>query len=148
MLMLLLVVLPLHSVIQLVAGVQGHRHVHRAAAPQASSQSPLRALLDQLHALQDPRLQGPKFGWMVSHGPAGEVHEHGGVFHRHGHDDPDVVDVGDPADDDRQGGVTAFLAWLPAALGLPAGESDSRPLRGGPDWLDRVVAPPLTPPRG
>jgi hypothetical protein len=146
--MLLLVVLPLQGVAQLVAGVQGHRHVHRGAVPAVSLLSPLRALLDQLHAAQDPRLQSPKFGWMVSRGPAGEVHEHGGVFHQHGHDEADVVDVGDTAEDARQAGVTAFLAWLPAALDLPAGEGNSRPLMSSPDWRDRVVAPPLTPPRG
>lgn len=146
--MLLLVVLPLQSVAQLIAGVQAHRHVHTGAGPAAASASPLRALLDHLHAAQDPRLQGPKLSWVVSRGPAAELHEHGGVFHKHAHDEADVLDVADPADDSLQGGATAFLAWLPAALALPTGEGSDRPVTAGLDWRDRVVAPPLTPPRG
>ncbi|WP_457426799.1 hypothetical protein [Roseateles sp. P5_E7] len=145
-LMLLLVVLPLQSVAQLIAGVQGHRHVHTGAAPAAAS--PLRALLDHLHAAQDPRLQAAKLSWVVSKGPSAELHAHGGVFHKHSHDDADVLDVAEPADDSLQGGATAFLAWLPAALALPAGEGGDRPVMAGLAWRDRVVAPPLTPPRG
>lgn len=148
MLMLLLVVLPLQSVAQLVAGVQGHRHVHTGAAPAAMSPSPLRALLNQLHAAQDPRLQATRLTWVVSQGPAAEMHEHGGVFHKHSHDEADVLDVADPADDSLQGSATAFLAWLPAALALPASEGGDRPAMPGFAWRDRVVAPPLTPPRG
>lgn len=141
---MLLVVLPLQGVMQLVAGMQGHRHVHTGAA----SPSPLRALLDRLHAAQDPRLQKPAVSWVIGNGAPGEAHEHGGVFHTHSHDTADVLDVGDPADDARQGGVTAFLAWLPAALALPAGEDGDRPVAAVLGWRDRVVAPPLTPPRG
>ncbi|MEO6280608.1 hypothetical protein [Roseateles sp.] len=146
--MLLLVVLPLQGVVQLVAGVQGHRHMHTGAAPAAASPSPLRALLNQLHAAQDPRLQAAKLAWVVSTGPAAELHAHGGVFHKHSHDAADVLEVTDPADDSLQGGATAFLAWLPVALALPAGEAGGRPATLGIDWRDRVVAPPLTPPRG
>ena len=147
--MLLLVVLPLQGAAQLVAGIQGQRHLHTGAVQAAAaSPSPLRALLDRLHAAQDPRLQGSKPGWVLSRGQAGELHEHGGVFHKHAHDDADVLDVADPADDSLQGGATAFLAWLPAALAVPAGEGGSRPAVAGLDWRDRVVTPPLTPPRG
>jgi len=147
-LMLLLVVLPLQSVAQLVAGVQGHRHVHTGVVPAAVSPSPLRALLNHLHAAQDPRLQAARFGWVVSKGPAAALHEHGGVFHRHSHDEADVLDVGDPADDSLQGGATAFLAWLPANWALPASVGGDRPAATGLGWRDRVVAPLLTPPRG
>jgi len=146
--MLLLVVLPLQSVAQLMAGVQGHRHVHTGAARAAPSPSALRALLDHLHAAQDPRLQGARLSWVASKGPAAELHAHGGVFHKHSQDQADVLEVGDPAGDSQQGGATAFLAWLPAALALPAGDGSGRPVLAGLTWRDRVVAPPLTPPRG
>lgn len=145
---MLLVVLPLQGVMQLVAGVQGHRHVHTGGLPAAASPSPLRALLDHLHAAQDPRLKAPGLNWAIGKGAAGEAHEHGGVFHTHSHATADVLDVGDPADDARQAGVTAFLAWLPTALVLPAGESGDHPATADPDWGDRVVAPLLGPPRG
>lgn len=153
---LLLVVLPLQGVMQLVAGIHGHRHVHTGAAlaapnPEstlASLTQPLRAVLDQLHAAQDPRLQRQASSWVLSRGPAAGMHEHGGVFHEHSHDDADVLDVGDPADEPAQGGATAFLAWLPAALAMPAGEAGDHPVAADLGWRDRVVAPPLTPPRG
>ncbi len=155
-LVLLLVVLPLQGVVQLVAGLQGHRHMHTGAAASASVDhsvlsgltQPLRAALDHLHAAQDPRLQGPQLGWLASKGPTAGLHEHGGVYHKHSSDTADVLDVGDAADDAAQGGVTAFLAWLPVGLALPAGEGADRPREVGLDWRDRVVAPPLTPPRG
>ncbi|MBW8846547.1 MAG: hypothetical protein JF607_16405 [Burkholderiales bacterium] len=152
MLVLLIFVLPLQSVLQLGAGVQGHRHMHTGAAQRSSVLAgltqPLRAVLDRLHAAQDPRLKGPSFGWTLSRGPAEGLHEHGGVFHRHTHDTADVVDVGDTADNPVQGGATAFLAWLPCALALAAGQRDACPADTPFDWRDRVVAPPLTPPRG
>jgi len=142
-LVLLLVVLPLQGVVQLVAGVQGHRHVHTGAL--SGLIQPLRALLDQLHAAQDPRLQA---SWAPSSGPAAGMHEHGGVFHTHSHDTHDAVDVGDAADDSTQGGVTAFLAWLPMELACAACQGSDRPAVAAFAWRDRVVAPPLTPPRG
>ena len=142
MLMLLLVVLPLQGVVQLVAGLQGHRHMHTGAAHAVASASPLRVLLDHLHAAQDLRLKS------FSSISAGELHAHGGVFHRHSRDTADVVEVGDAADDATQGGGTAFLAWLPAALTLPSGEGSGHPAAADLDWRDRVVAPPLVPPRG
>lgn len=147
-LLLLLVVLPLQSVVQLVAGVQGRSHVHTGTAPAAPTPSLLRALLHQLHAAQDSRLQAGKLSWVLNKGPLAEMHEHGGVFHSHAHDEPDVLDVGDSADDSLQGGVTAFLAWLPVALALPADAGSDRPAMATRDWRDRVVAPPLMPPRG
>lgn len=148
-LVMLLVVLPLQGVVQLVAGIQGHRHLHTGASQAVGvSPSPLRALLDHLHAAQDPRLQGARLAWVLSEGPAADLHAHGGVFHRHSQDTADVVEVGDPADDSLQTGATAFLAWLPAALAMPAGEGGDRPAAAALDWRDRVVAPPLTPPRG
>lgn len=154
--MLLLVVLPLQSVAQLIAGVNGHRHLHRGAAQAAaplgsvlsSLTQPLRALLDHLHAAQDSRLQGQKGSWILSKGQSPGLHEHGGVFHEHSAGDADVLEVGDPADDAAQGGAVAFLALLPAALMLAAGEGNDRPDAADPAWRDRVVAPPLTPPRG
>lgn len=151
-LVLLLVVLPLQGVVQLVAGLQGHRHVHTGAAHESllsGLTQPLRALLDHLHAAQDPRLQGHKLGWLASKGTASGMHEHGGVFHKHSADTADVIEVGDAADDSLQGGVTAFLAWLPAALAMMAADGASdRPALTDLDWRDRVIAPPLTPPRG
>lgn len=145
LLVLLLVVLPLQGVMQLVAGVQGQRHLHTGAAQAvASVAQPLRALLDHLHAAQKPRFSAPA----LSRGAAAGLHAHGDVFHEHAHDTGDVVEVGDPADDSLQGGATAFLAWLPAAWLLPAGEGLDRPATTGLDWRDRLVAPPLTPPRG
>jgi len=148
---LLLVVLPLQGVVQLVAGLQGHRHVHTGAAPASllsGLTQPLRALLDHLHAAQDPRLQGHALGWFASKGSSGGLHEHGGVFHRHDAGTTDAVEVGDAADDSLQGGVTAFLAWLPdlPALPAPTGVGD-RPRTADLEWRDRVVAPPLAPPR-
>ena len=148
-LVMLLVVLPLQGVAQLVAGIHGHRHVHTGASQAAGPfLSPLRALLDQLHAAQDPRLQGARLGSVLSQGPAGELHEHGGVLHRHSHETADEVEVGDPADDSQQAGATAFLAWLPAALAMPVGEGGDRPAATALDWRDRVIAPPMSPPRG
>lgn len=141
-LVLLLVVLPLQGVMPLVAGLQGHRHVHTASTPAVASPSPLRWLLDRLHTAQDARFQRPRVAM------AGELHAHGDVVHRHSQDTADVVDVGDAADDAAQGG-TAFLAWLPAAPSLAAvAMGSARPSAPGPDWRDRIVAPPLTPPRG
>ncbi|KQV48093.1 hypothetical protein ASC95_19165 [Pelomonas sp. Root1217] len=152
-LVLLLVALPLQGVVQLVAGFQSHRHVHVGAATRhdaalAGLTQPLRALLDHLHAAQDPRLQGSKHHGVLSKGPGAEMHEHGGVFHKHAQHDADVLEIGDPADDAAQGGVTAFLAWLPAGLTLPVGEGGDHPVATRVDWRDRAVAPPLTPPRG
>ena len=142
-LMLLLVVLPLHGVVQLVAGLQGPRHMHTGSVPAVASASPLRMLLDHLHAAQDPRLKS------FSSRTTGELHEHGGVFHRHAHDTADVIDVADTADDAAQGGGTAFLAWLPVTPALPGpGVGGARPAAPDLDWRDRVVAPPLAPPRG
>jgi hypothetical protein len=147
MLMLLLVVLPLQGVVQLVAGLQGQRHVHTGVVHHASP-SPLRALLDRLHAGHDARLQGHRAAWAPSQGPAAGEHEHGGVRHSHTAADVDVLAVGDAADDAAQGGATAFLAWLPAALALPADAGADRPATVGADWRSRVVAPLLAPPRG
>ncbi|MGM9480045.1 hypothetical protein ACS5PN_02525 [Roseateles sp. NT4] len=148
---LLLVVLPLQGVVQLVAGLQGHRHVHTGAAHAVLSgmTQPLRALLDHLHAAQDPRLQGHKLGWFASKGQSAGLHEHGGVFHQHAADTTDAVEVGDATDDSLQGGVTAFLAWLPASLAWMApADAGDRPAMADLDWHDLVIAPPLTPPRG
>ncbi|MDR7272107.1 hypothetical protein J2X20_004781 [Pelomonas saccharophila] len=149
---LLLVVLPLQGVVQLVAGLQGHRHVHTGAARESvlsGLAEPLRALLDHLHAAQDPRLQGHKLGGFASKGSAAGMHEHGGVFHQHSADTADVLEVGDAADDSLQGGVTAFLAWLPTGLAMMAlGGASDHPSLADLDWRDRVIAPPLTPPRG
>lgn len=148
---LLLVVLPLQGVVQLVAGLQGHRHVHTGAAHDSllsGLAQPLRALLDQLHAAQDPRLTGSRATWLANKGPAAGMHEHGGVFHKHAADTADVLDLGDASDDTAQGGVTAFLAWLPVSLTLPAARGDDHPVAVDLDWRDHAIAPPLTPPRG
>lgn len=151
-LMLLLIVLPLQGMVQLVHGFHGHRHVHAGVKQQASLLSelaqPVRAVLDRLHAAQDPRLQAAGFSWTVSRGDADGWHEHGGVRHKHSPHAADVVDVGEAADDAMQGGVTAFLAWLPRALVLPAAQGSVRPAAAAFDWRDRVVAPLLAPPRG
>lgn len=56
-LMMLIVVLPLQSVTQLVAGMQGHRHMHTGSLLTELMQ-PLQVVLDRLHAAQDPRLAG------------------------------------------------------------------------------------------
>lgn len=151
-LVLLLVVLPLQGVVQLLAGLQGHRHVHTGAAPHGADWSaltrPLQVVLDRLHAAQDPRLKQPSPGWLARKAPSSGLHEHGGVFHRHEADTADALDVGDPADDAAQAGATAFLAWLPVGLALPAGEAGERPAAAEIGWRDCVLAPPLTPPRG
>jgi len=149
LLALLIVVLPLQGVMQLVAGLQGHRHMHAGTVAAAASPSPLRKLLDHLHAAQDPRLQGSTFSLAPSRARMGELHEHGGVYHRHSQDAADVIDVGDATDDAGLGGATAFLAWMPAAPALPLVEAcDHRPETAGLGWRDRVLAPPLAPPRG
>ncbi|MFT7774027.1 hypothetical protein [Roseateles sp.] len=157
LLVLLVFVLPLQSVVQLMAGLQGHRHVHigaqQAQAPwQEAALSllgqPLRAALEHLHSGHDPRLDGPMFSRAASHGPSTAMHEHDGVFHVHSVETDDAVDIGDAADDSRQGGVTAFLAWLPGALAVMTRQGSEPPAAFAFDWRDRVVAPPLTPPRG
>lgn len=143
LLTLLIVVLPLQSVAQLVAGVQGHRHVHTSRVNLlAELMQPVHAVLERLHAAQDPRLFG------ASRGAADGWHEHGGVLHKHSPDTHDAVDVGDAGDDAQQAGATAFLAWLPTALMWTGAEAAERPAALAVDWRDRVVAPPLAPPRG
>lgn len=147
----LLVVLPLQSVVQWMAGAQGHRHVHTGAADTAFTRlaQPLRALLDQLHAGQDSRLKHTPFAWLPSGGPAAELHSHGGVVHQHAHDDADVRDMGDPAGDTHvQGGATLFLAWLPAAVAVPAGQGERHTAAAPQRWRSRATKPLLTPPRG
>jgi hypothetical protein len=149
---LLVVVLPLQGMVQFVQGFHGHRHVHTGAVVRSSwlaeLTQPVRAVLDRLHAAQDPRLQGPAFNWAVSQGDADGWHEHHGLRHKHAHGAADALDVGDAADDAVQGGVTAFLAWLPAALVLPAVRGTVRPGTASPGWRDRDIAPPQAPPRG
>lgn len=87
--------------------------------------------------------------WGISQGPAAGLHQHDGVYHRHGAETHDVVGVGEPSDDAVQLAATAFLAWIPSALMPPAaGESADHPDAAALAWRDRVVAPPLTPPRG
>lgn len=157
---LLLVVLPLQSVMQLAAGFQNNRHVHTGSGPIKVSSSahsdsplvslvrPLRALLDRLHADQDPRLKGSQQVWVMSRVASTELHEHGGVFHKHSHDTNDVLEVGDSTDDSTEPGSTAFLAWLPTAMDLVSAVDSDHPIAAPIGWRDRVVAPPLTPPRG
>ena len=152
MLLLLLVVLPLQSVGQLVAGIQAHRHLHTGAAtsgaPLASLGGALRAVLDRLHAAQDPRLELPPHVWQTSRGTASGLHAHGGVHHEHSHATDDVLDVSDPADASQPGAATVFLSWLPGALTLPVAVAGSHPAPAAEvDWRDRLVAPPLAPPR-
>lgn len=155
MLMLLLVVLPLQGVVQLVAGLQGHRHMHTGATAAAAQDGllsrlsgPLRLVLDHLHAAQDPRLQGPRLGWTAGRGSAVALHAHGSVMHRHAPDTADVVLLADPQDDAAQGGGTAFLAWLPSTPVLPVLTGEAPPATAHGAWRDRVVAPALAPPRG
>jgi hypothetical protein len=138
---LLIVVLPLQSVAQLVAGMQGHRHVHSASLLKGLLQ-PLQGVLDRLHAAQDPRLA------VVSRPMADGWHDHGGVWHKHSRDSRDAVDVGDAGDEAQQAGATVFIAWLPAALNWPDRQSADHPAVAARAWRDRVVAPPRTPPRG
>ena len=157
LLVLLVLVLPLQSVAQLAAGLQGHRHMHAGAARTAwVAQSgalalltaPLRAVLTQLHAAQDPRLGGPTFGGLPSRGPAAGLHQHGGVFHEHVAHTQDVIDVGEPGDEGPHAGMTLFLAWLPIGPVLAAGQGGDRPATATHGWHDHVVAPLLAPPRG
>jgi hypothetical protein len=158
---LLLVVLPLQSVMQLATGFQNHRHVHSGSVPVkapssahggdspiASLVKPLRAILDRLHADQDPRLKSSRQTWEVSRNASGELHEHGGVLHKHSHDTNDVLEVGDTADESTEAGSTAFLAWLPTASVMVGAADSDHPVGAIFGWDDRVVAPPLTPPRG
>lgn len=144
LLALLIVVLPLQGVVQLVAAVQGPRHLHADLPHAAPSASPLRQLLDRLHAAQPQQLKTPGLTWALG----AQTHAHGGIVHSHGRDMADVVTLADAGDDAGQGGATAFLAWLPAALSLPAAQAGTVPVAGTSAWRDRVMAPPLTPPRG
>lgn len=138
---LLIVVLPLQSVAQLVAGLQGHRHLH-TGSPLAELVQPLRQVLDRLHAAQDPRLAG------VSRKAADGWHAHAGVLHKHSQHTHDAVDVGDAGDEAQQAGATAFIAWLPTSLSWADGRVGEHPAEAVVGWRDRVVAPPLAPPRG
>ncbi|RZJ10350.1 MAG: hypothetical protein EOP39_08930 [Rubrivivax sp.] len=150
LLVVLLVVLPLQGVVQLVVGLQGHRHVHTGMGSALSGLTqPLRALLNQLHAGQEARLlAAPPPSWLVSEGPEVGRHEHGGVSHEHSAQTTDVVDLGDAADEPQQSGATAFLGWMPAALAVPVSEPGVRPATVGVSWRDRFMKPPLAPPRG
>ncbi|MGQ3050645.1 MAG: hypothetical protein ACT6S0_02560 [Roseateles sp.] len=149
---MLLVVLPLQGAAQLVAGIQGQRHLHTGAShqdtPLASVRGALRAVLDQLHAAQAPQLRHQQHAWLPSTGPATGLHEHGSVYHQHSHDTGDVLDVTDPADSSPQGGATVFQAWLPAGLAVPPAAAGHHPAIAEPGWRDRAVAPPRMPPRG
>lgn len=148
----LLLVLPLQSVGQWMAGLQGHRHVHTGQAVAGSVLTgfvkPMLALLDRLHGEQDVRLKSPAAALLPSRGPASGTHEHGGARHRHALDAADVIELGDPAEEPTQGGVTPFLAWLPGAMTLPRATAGDKPASTVCRWRDRVVAPPLVPPRG
>lgn len=156
-LVMLLVVLPLHSVLQLVAGVRAHRHVHSGApfsaggglpaSPLARLAEPLRVVLQALHAAQEPRLARPAAYRSQALGVWGGLHQHGGVYHTHTADTHDVIDLSGPADDPLQAGATAFLAWIPAGMVLPAAGSSTLLAAPAPRWHDRLVAPPLMPPR-
>ncbi|MFG6456061.1 hypothetical protein [Roseateles sp. BYS96W] len=138
LLTLLLIVLPLHGALQLVAGLQAPRHRHTSAEFAAVSAPLLGKLLDGLQAEQAP-------GWTG----AGGWHAHGGHVHRHGPlDHDDEIDVADAADGGSPGGLTAFLAWLPGGPALPEARlGNAPPAWAPPHWLERVIAPPLTPPR-
>lgn len=152
-LVMLVVVLPLHSVAQLAAGLKAHRHVHTGASRIAAGghdspvslaarlAAPLRAVLDRLHAAQDLRLVG-QGSW-----PEQGLHSHDGVFHTHDADTRDVLDLPDPGDEGRQVGATLFLAWLPQRWKLAEGEALPPVMGTTSAWRDRVVPPPLAPPR-
>lgn len=157
LLALLIVVLPLQGAVQLLAGLQGHRHVHTGAVAArhevgvfAHWAQPLKAVLDRLHGAQDARLQPPEQHWLPSVGAADGLHQHGGVFHKHSATTADALDVGEAADDAmHEAGATAFLAWLPTALALPADlVAGDRPASAAPGWRSRVIEPLLAPPRG
>lgn len=142
---MLLVVLPLQGVVQLVAGLQGQRHVHTAQAGQIASPSALRQLLDRLHAGQPQALKGLGLAQLKPDADA-RSHAHGGLVHSHTADVHDAVAVAD-GDDDGTAGATAFLAWLPEALQVAQALPQDAPsvavlLRAG-----RVVAPACIPPR-
>lgn len=143
LLALLIAVLPLQGVVQLVAGLQSQRHVHASAALAVASPSPLRQLLDHLHAAQPPALKG----WGRMDDPGARPHAHGGVVHTHDAAQADVIPVADAGDDAGPGAATAFLAWLPLALTWPPAQRSPAPAEPGHAWQDRVVAPPLAPPR-
>lgn len=140
LLAVLIVVLPLQAVAQLVAGLQTQRHVHAQPGLDVASPSPLRLLLDRLHAAQPASLKA----W----GHGARPHAHGDVVHTHDPEQPDVIAVADADDGAGQGAVTAFLAWLPLALTWPAAHRSPAPVPRPVAWQDRLVAPPLAPPRG
>lgn len=145
-LVLLIAVLPLHSVGQWLNGLQAHRHIHLAAvAPSA-----LARLWERLHAAQDPRLAAlAPAASLPGASRGGEWHEHGGVAHRHGRHEAGTVELAQAGDDAGLGGATAFLAWLPVAPAVAAPDvRPSVPEFIAQAWRGRVVAPPLAPPRG
>lgn len=151
--MLLALVLPLQGAVQLVAGLQGRHHAHvpasQPAAPLGLSWlAPLRAALDHLHTLPDPRLaQGPGL-WAQARSLALGEHRHGMLVHRHAAQDDDMRDVGDAGDEGGQGGASVFLLGLPQAVTLPAAAAGAWPAGAVTDWSDHRRAPPLDPPRG
>ena len=144
----LLVVLPLQGVVQLVAGLQGARHVHRTLPGGSASPSVLRMLLDRLHAAQPTQLQVlgmTRWPWSTAELP----HAHGSLVHTHGAHDADVVPMPD-ADEtgaSAAAGATAFLAWLPVPLTVHGAAGVEAPSHAEPLPAGRVVAPPLAPPR-
>lgn len=144
LLALLIVVLPLQAVAQLVAGLQTQRHVHAQPGLAVASPSPLRQLLNRLHEAQPASLKAWGHGAQLGARP----HAHGGVVHTHEPEQPGVILVADADDGAGQGAVTAFLAWLPLALTWPAAHRSPAPVPQPVAWQDRLVAPPLAPPRG
>lgn len=150
LLMLLALVLPVQGVVQLVAGLQGRHHVHPAAPRAAAAPAwlaPLRAVLDQLHTLPDPRLAATPGAWAQARSLALGEHRHGALVHRHSAQTADAQDLGESPDDGPQAGATVFLAWLPGALCLMGAPGHQAPGGLSPDWCDHCVAPPLAPPR-
>lgn len=144
----LLVVLPLQGVVQLVAGLQGLRHMHSAQPAGAASPSLLRALLDHLHAAQPAAQQAlgtARWPWSSAELP----HSHGSLVHTHGAHDAGVVAVpeADEAGASAAMGATAFLAWLPLPLTVPGAEGVDAPRHAAPLRAGRVVPPALAPPR-
>lgn len=143
---MLLVVLPLQGVVQLVAGLQGQRHVHTAQPGHVASPSALRQLLDRLHAAQPQALKGLGLAQLKA-GADARPHAHGGMVHTHAADTDDAVAVAD-TDDAGAAGATAFLAWLPTPLRLAPALPHGAPTQAAPLHAGRDEAPAITPPRG
>jgi hypothetical protein len=90
--------------------------VHLAAPRTAEAPAwlaPLRAVLDQLHTLPDPRLAATPGAWAQVRSLALGEHRHGALVHRHGAQTAEAQDLGESPMTARRPGPPSFSRGCP-----------------------------------